>query len=76
MGAVAGGIFFLSSTRMHGFFPFFLFSFFFFECGHLFSPVSDGKPEDGDDAIHGLVFPSHGARAVCGVVPITRTGRV
>jgi len=30
----------------------------------------DGKSEDGDNAIHGFVFPPNGAGAVCGVVPI------
>jgi len=34
------------------------------------------KAKDGDDAVHGLVLPSHGATAVRRVVPEARTGRM
>lgn len=34
------------------------------------------QSKDGDDAVHGLVFPTHGAGAVRVVVPIAGAGRV
>ena len=40
------------------------------------SLISDCEPEDGYDAIHGLVFPPHGAAAVRVVVPVTGARRV
>ena len=36
----------------------------------------DGESEDGDNAVHGLVLPSHGAAAVRRVVPVAGGGRV
>ena len=36
----------------------------------------DGQPEDGDDAVHGLVLPPHRAAPVRGVVPVAGARRV
>ena len=38
--------------------------------------ASDREPEDGDDAVHGLVLPPDGAAAVRRVVPVARARRV
>lgn len=34
------------------------------------------QSKDGDDAVHGLVLPAHGARAVRVIVPVAGAGRV
>lgn len=36
----------------------------------------ESQAENGDDAVHGLVLPTHGTRAVRVVVPVAGAGRV
>ena len=37
---------------------------------------SDGQAKNGDDAVHGLVLPADGARAIGGIVPKAGRRRV